>query len=258
MAFFPVDRNLGKAPRFTQPQGPTLQVPRPGHTAQTNQQYRSPHSRVSTARSQELHSTTLEKTDPRPCSIALSESEGSGSASSTPHFTIPSPSPSPSPRYVEPLSGYEVPPPQDYRVPPPYSQLLISETTVYEYRTSGPHPEAGSYRYDAPGEQEHIRRGRETRLRERGNTHREFYQNPNSSRSSDIPHNARRERTYRDGLVEIDDDWRYRDLGHMYRGEEVDRMRRNRVRDHREERGRRQCERENERYPRRSYMCVIL
>ncbi|RDI87958.1 hypothetical protein Vi05172_g1823 [Venturia inaequalis] len=260
MAFFPVDRDPGNAPRFTEQQGPNQQVHRPSHSAQSSHQRRSPRSRVSTARSQEFLSTILENPDSRPCSIASPESKGLESPIATPPVSTLSPGPQTSPHHRQSPPYDEVPPPLDHQAPPPYSQLLTSETLVYAYRTSEPHPEAGSYRYDVIGEQGYTHSARETRLRGRGNTHREFYRNPNSSDSSDIPNNARRERTYRDGLVEIDDNWRNRDLGHMYRGEEVDLIRRNITRDNREERSRRQSEREQERHPRRkvSHRCVIL
>lgn len=241
MTIFPSEEYLENIP-YLRLQGLDLEVPRPGRFARANPQRRGPQSRGSTARTQNRLSTILENPDFRPCSIASSES--SISKGSEPTSAIPS--------HVEP--------PTDYQIPPPISQILISETVVYEYRISGPYPEADSYRYQVPAERVNTRQERGNRHRERGNTHREFYQHPNSSNSSEIPNTARRERIYRDGLVEIDDDWRYRDLGYMYRGEEVDHMRRDRAREYRvEERGR-----QREREPGRDggcgleIRCVIL
>ncbi|TLD29694.1 hypothetical protein E2P81_ATG05988 [Venturia nashicola] len=155
MVFFLGNRDLGNAPRFINSQGPNLQVSRLGPPAQPDHQRSSPQCGVSSARIQKQPTTVLGDPNCRPFPIASSEPRISESAIAVPSFTTPSPSPSPGPRRLEPPIYYEVPPPPDYQAPPPYSRSLVTETLVYEYRTSERHPEAGSYRYDVPGEQRH-------------------------------------------------------------------------------------------------------
>lgn len=257
MHHFQQEQHLRDIPLFKEPQVPDLEVRGPNHYAQDNHQRRILQTRASTFRSQKRLSAIPETPDSRPCSTASSES--SNSKGSEPAITIsgiimtpPSPTAPPSLTHVKP--------PTDYQVQPQISHVLISETVVCEYRISGPYPEVESYRYDVPGERGNTHQERGNAYRERGNTHGEFYQHPDFSNSSEIPNNARRERTYSDRLVEIDDDWRRRDLGQMYKGEQVDHIRRGRARERTGQGSRRQREREYETNCGRGLRirCVIL